>query len=233
MLPVQTNSTFTLIHVLGAAFGFIVEAADGARKRDGFRYTERMTRARRFRSPLLLLVLALSGCEWLLPNVPDAPDPPPPVTYPVTIEFEDTSDENHFFHPHATVTAAAWTAPPQCPSESGPAFCEPDHPLPPLMLDLFNDGNVTLTRVFGEVEVWSRAGEQVVVLPWLKETFRARGDEINAWEPRETVRVELDARALCRDGSVPVCAPATFTAGAVGRLYVRLEAVEVLPAGVK
>ncbi len=195
-----------------------------------------MSSAKRRRALALLVAcaLGLGGCEWLSAPVAPAPDPPPaPVTYPVAIAFDDNADENHFFHPHASIVGAAWAEPPACGSEAIPAFCHPDRSLPRVALALFNDGNVALTRAFGEVEVWNRAGAQVVVLPWLEETFKTKGNEVNAWEPRETVQVELDLRGLCRDRSVPVCAPSTFTAGAVSRLVVRLEAVEVLPGGLR
>lgn len=180
----------------------------------------------------VLTLMGLAGCDLLFP--PELPDEEPPKSptqpeHVVVIEFEDTTGFQNYVAPHTSIVDAYWQdvvacAPGQDPDPCDPAFAQS---LPPLAIEMLNDGNASITRILGKIEVYDRQGQRSATLNWFEETFNAKGNQVNVWEMRETIGVELVLQSLCRDPALLMCDPDVYEPENVSRVFLSLEAVEV------
>lgn len=177
------------------------------------------------------LALGLAGCDWLFPPETSAPPLPPPPGHIVRIEYPDTTGFHNDVRPHASIVGARWVDTPVCaPGQlHDPCDARFAHSLPPLILEMLNDGNAAITRVLGRVEVYDRQEARVATLNWFEKTFKAKGERINAWEPRETVELVLMVAAQCADPALPMCDPENYRPENVSRVYLDLQGVEIVP----
>jgi len=182
----------------------------------------------------MVSMLLLTGCdliELFAPTPPaETPDPEPPVTieemYDVVIEFEDTTGSHNYIHPHASIMKAQWVE--SCSFDDLNNFCDEDRPLPMLEIEMLNDGNADITYILGRVEVWGRDGTMITAGNWFERTFNAKDGQVNVWQMRETISVEVDVKTLCLEAARPACAASNYTTGNVEKVVLNLEGVEIV-----
>lgn len=181
----------------------------------------------------VFLMMTLTGCDLLelfAPTPPaEEPDTDPPATteemYEVEIEYEDTTGSHNYIHPHASITDAWWVE--TCSMDDLNNFCDANRPLPLLEIEMLNDGNASITRILGRVEVWGRDGELINVGNWFEETFNEKDGQVNVWEMRETITVQVRIQDLCLEAARPACAAENYTTKNVEKVVLNLEAVEI------
>jgi hypothetical protein len=182
---------------------------------------------------MALVLLTLTGCDEIFGISPpdETPEPMPPEIvdeYPVMIEFEDTTDVNHYIFPHASIVTARWMPDALCDLDARVA-CDPDRPMGTIELDLINDGDTDLTRIIGKAFVYDRDDNLITRLTWQRDAFKEKAGEVNVWQQRETVTVELKMQDLCIDTTRDACDAANYTPRNVSRVFIDLEIVGVSP----
>ncbi len=183
---------------------------------------------------LPVLMVLLTGCDLLdlfKPAVPDEqPEPEPPAMtedmYEVLIEFEDTTGSHNYIHPHASITNAQWVE--TCSVDDLNNFCDANRPLPMLEIEMLNDGNADITYILGRIEVWGRDGEMITVGNWFERTFNAKDGQVNVWQMRETISVQVDVKTLCLEAARPACALDNYTTEKVEKVILNLEGMEIV-----